>query len=742
MSRRSPIDQMKWWKSMRDHRYIRFFLFFLLGIFLYISMISNVIPERFDVTVGSIVEEDIRSPITIENKQETEEKKKIAAESVEAEYTPRKEYAQNQVERINDLFALVSQINQEADQKEEESKQPVQLDENGEQTGLRNNDPITITIEERVEQLKQSLPFRTSSDLSDETLRTLLEANEQELIIAHESTTNAVFDVMSKQIKIDDLEGARQSVEERIVVSAVNSDLYDAMVELARFTITPNYIYDDQETERMRQAAIEAVEPVIIREGQILAQEGEVINRDVYDQLRLVGLLDEHSNVYPYIGLAILVGLLITMVVYYVSETQTSIRTNNTHLLMYIAIFFVTISLMKISSLLYVLDYQAITLVVPVAVGTMLITMLISPRVALFSSMIFAVCGSIIFNSESSGVINFTHGIYILFSSVAGVFFLGKSNRMSRILRAGLFVAVINVAIIISLLMLKNGQYSMVEIGSNIGFAFLSGFFAAVLTLGLMPFFEAGFGILSTMKLIELSSPNHPLLRKILTETPGTYHHSVIVGNLAEAACESIGANGLLARVGAYYHDLGKTKRPHFFIENQMKMDNPHDKISPQLSKTIIISHPYDGAEMLREHKMPKEIIDIAEQHHGTTLLKYFYHKANESSETTIPESQFRYPGPKAQTKVAAIVGIADCVEAAVRSMAKPTPDKIENLVRNIIADRLKDGQFNECDITLKELDTVAKSMCETLKGTFHSRIEYPEDIKIKEKVSKHAIKG
>lgn len=205
-----------------------------------------------------------------------------------------------------------------------------------------------------------------------------------------------------------------------------------------------------------------------------------------------------------------------------------------------------------------------------------------------------------------------------------------------------------------------------------------------------------------------------------------------MVANLAEAACEAVGANGLLARVGSYYHDVGKTKRPNLFIENQMNMENPHDKIAPLLSKKIIIAHVSDGVEMLKEHRLPKEIVDIAEQHHGTTLLKYFYHKANSEAEQPVPEADYRYPGPRAQTKESAIVGIADGVEAAVRSIAKPTPAKIESIVRKIIHDRLEDGQFNECDLTFKELDTVAKTICETLQGIFHSRIEYPDDIKKK----------
>lgn len=199
-----------------------------------------------------------------------------------------------------------------------------------------------------------------------------------------------------------------------------------------------------------------------------------------------------------------------------------------------------------------------------------------------------------------------------------------------------------------------------------------------------------------------------------------------MVANLAEAACESIGANGLLARVGCYYHDVGKSKRPHFFIENQLNMGNPHDRVSPETSRDVIISHASDGAEMLRKHKLPKEIVDIAEQHHGTTLLKFFYYKAKEQGKD-VKEEDYRYPGPKPQSREAAIISIADSVEAAVRSKKSPTQAEIQQLVHSIVQDRLQDGQFNECDISLKQLETVKRTLCETLNGIFHPRIEYPE---------------
>ncbi|WP_180320589.1 HD family phosphohydrolase [Alkalihalobacterium alkalinitrilicum] len=718
MSKRSPIDQMTWWKRVKDHRYLRGVLFVILGLFLFIAMLDNIIPEKIEVRMSQVADQDIRSPITVENKIATDQKRKEVLEAVQPVYVLKKEYAQMQVERVNDTFDLIHLVNEEMTKAELE----VQPGEESE----------TLSLEDRLNYVQEVLSSGTTNDLSDETVRTLLLSSSGQLQVARETTTNAVHAVMSERIAINDLEAAKQSVKGKIAISTVSNRLHDAMIETAQFAIIPNYIYDDKATERLQQEAVESVEPVIIREGQLLVKQGELINHEIYEQIRMVGLLDDAFNIYPYLGLAILVLLIIGMLSYYLNEAQTSVKTNNSHLLMFVLIFFITVTIMKITSLIERLDIPAIGLIVPVAVGAMLLTILIHQRIALFSSIFFAIIASIIFNNETVGTFNFTFGVYILFSCFAGVYFLGRSTSMTRILKAGLFVSFINMVTILSILLLKSFQQGWIEIGMHLGFAFVSGFIAAVLTLGLVPFFEAGFGILSTTKLIELSNPNHPLLRKILLEAPGTYHHSVVVGNLAEAACESIGANGLLARVGSYYHDIGKTKRPHFFIENQMKIDNPHDKISPQLSKTIIISHPYDGADMLKEYKMPKEIIDIAEQHHGTTLLKYFYHKANQETDQTIPEEQFRYPGPKARTKEAAIVGIADCIEAAVRSLNKPTPDKISTMIRKIVNDRLEDGQFNECDLTLKELDKVAVSMYETLQGTFHSRIEYPDDPKEK----------
>jgi putative nucleotidyltransferase with HDIG domain len=255
------------------------------------------------------------------------------------------------------------------------------------------------------------------------------------------------------------------------------------------------------------------------------------------------------------------------------------------------------------------------------------------------------------------------------------------------------------------------------------------------LTTGLLPFFESAFGLLTPMRLLELANPNHPLLRKLLLEAPGTYHHSLIVGNLAEAAAEAVGADPLLCRVGAYYHDVGKTKRPAFFVENQMTKENPHDKIAPSLSHLIITSHVRDGLELQEQYRLPSSIRDICAQHHGTTVLWYFYNKALEQDKSgNVSIDSYRYPGPKPQSKEAAIVMLCDAVEAAVRSMARPTPQRIEAVIRKIIRDRLQDGQLDESQLTLRDLDKAAEAFMQTLNGIYHPRIEYPDPAKVSAK--------
>jgi len=697
-------------------------LFALMGAVLFISLYTNVKPEKLNIQKFQVADQTIRSPITVIDQDSTEKKREAAVSQVQDVFILKREYAENRVDLVTSIFQSAIEVKDDIEKERRafEERQN-QLDSETEKEEFKEP-----SLNDQLTSLKEKLTEDVIRDLSDVSLTALLKASEQELSIARDIAVTAINQVMNTRIPADEVERAKRRVEEEIKYTSLKSELKSATIELARFAVIQNEFYDPNATEELRKQTYENVDPVRILQGQIIVEEGHLITSDIYRQLELVGLLNTDKSLLPFIGLTLFILIVLSLLYYFYSEEKFKKENGKNELLLLSLIFTISIVIMKILSIIKDATYSEIYYIYPIAMATMLIKLLINERVAIVTTIVLSLTGTIMFNDSVTGTFNFPVGMYILFSGLAGILFLTNQNGRSKILRTGFLVSAINILVLLTLLLLKNTQLPGIEYGIQFLLAIISGIGSSVLTIGFLPFFEAGFGILSAMKLIELSNPNHPLLKKILTEAPGTYHHSVMVANLAESACEAIGANGLLARVGCYYHDIGKTKRPKYFIENQMNHNNPHDQLPPETSKNIIIAHAVEGAEMLREYKMPKEIIDIAEQHHGTTLLKYFYHKAEKMGKE-VKEEDYRYPGPKAQTKESAIIGIADSVEAAVRSMSHPTSEQIEQLVNQIISDRLHDGQLTECDLTFREIEIVAKTLCNTLNGIFHNRIEYPE---------------
>lgn len=508
--------------------------------------------------------------------------------------------------------------------------------------------------------------------------------------------------------------------------SAFPAELVNIVVVMARSSIVETETYNEDMTTARQQQAKNLVEETRILQGQIIVQEGERVTKDIYRQLELLGLLNDESNSRMLIGLAMMTLLQMGILYMLFNQWTASNARKQNAITMVFFVYMLGLVILKILSM--VADEFAIHIafLFPTAMIPMLLRLLINEKVAFIMSVLMAASAGIMLNTQYGAVMNIEIVLYILFGSVVALLFLRTGEKTSHVLKACALVSGVNFIYIFFYIVMTQTTYTAEELLFYTIAAVVSGMLSGMLTLGLLPFFESAFGILSTMRLIELSNPNHPLLKKILTETPGTYHHSVMVANLADSACEAIGADGLLARVGCYYHDIGKTKRPAYFIENQMGK-NPHDLLPPDESARIIIEHTTYGAQLLAEHKMPKEIVDIALQHHGTSELKYFVYKAKEMG-IEVEEAQYRYPGPKPQTKEAAVISVADSVEAAVRSMKDPTPQNIRSLIQSIIKDRIQDGQFNECDISLKELKMIEEAFCETLNGIFHSRIEYPKE--------------
>lgn len=706
-------------KNLLRHTFLQVLLFIILALLSYVLMFSNVRPEKIDVELLQVAEMTIRSPKTVVDEEKTEEERQEVLTQVADVYTVKKEYAQNRADLAASIFDSAAEVKKELASKEE-----------AEDTSSISEEAFN---EKAVALLREQLTDEVNKAFSDEVYLSLLKADEDSLKKAKEYAITSVKLVMADKISAAEVENAKGQVEDDLNLKTISTDLKEATIQIARYAVIQNYFYDASKTEEQKEKALENVEPVQILQGQVLVEKGQLVDREVYRNLELAGVLNTENSILPFVGLVLLIALIFLGLLYFYRIYEKKNARNPANLLIFGLVYVISIVLLKgISTLSAMEEANDFSFFIPAALGTMLLKVLLDDRYAVSYTIILSIFGAIIFNEDATSNFNMMVGLYILLSGTSAILLLSVNQLKTRLFQTGLLLSLCQLFIILALVLTMEIQATKMDYASYVFAAAISGITSSILTIGLLPLFEATFGILSTMKLIELSNPNHPLLRKILTETPGTYHHSVMVANLAEAASEAIGANGLLARVGCYYHDIGKTKRPQFFIENQMNIENPHDKLQPATSKNIIFSHVTDGAKILSKNKMPKEIIDIAEQHHGTSLLKFFYHKAKESGED-VNEEDYRYPGPKPQTKEAAIISIADSVEAAVRSMKQPTKEKIAALVKSIVRDRINDQQFSECDITLKELDIIEQTLCQTLNGIFHSRIEYP-DAKIESK--------
>jgi len=669
-------------------------------------MVENVRGVTYDIQLTELSPETIRSMKTIEDTAKTEIDKEHAEEAVEPVYVFDEDIPNHRATFVTTIFDIVLEAKKK-------------IEENGEYTQEEQVDLLR-------EDFKKIFENQQSLTISDAQLKNLLAATKEQIEATRDTLASLVEANLDRPLRKENLITYRNEIESKIRQQpAILDSLMSVAVIVGRAAVVETEILDEEKTVVAKQQAREAVEPTRILQGQIIVQEGEVITREIYRQLELLGMLDNKVSIKPIIGLLFLILLQMAFLFVLFDRSKKEVSKKRKDLFVTVIVYAVALVTMKIIGLIAANFDVMLAFIYPSAMATMLVRILTNEKAASIVTVITAASAGIIFHEGYAAVLQMDAALYILFGGFAALIFMRSFEKRSDILQAVAIITLVNVIFIAFYLLMSQSGYQFKEISFYLAAAIISGLLSGALTMGLLPYFESAFGILSTMRLIELSNPNHPLLKKVLTETPGTYHHSIMVANLAEAACEAIGADGLLARVGCYYHDVGKTRRPLFFIENQMGT-NPHDSLPPESSAEIIIAHTTDGAELLRKYKMPQEIIDICLQHHGTSLLKFFLFKAKEEGKQ-LDENTFRYPGPKPQTKEAAIISVADSVEAAVRSMKEPNAQKIQKLVQSIIQDRVQDDQFDECDISLKELKMIEDVLCETLNGTFHSRIEYPK---------------
>ncbi|MET0959271.1 MAG: HD family phosphohydrolase [Psychrobacillus psychrotolerans] len=694
------------WREWKNSRYLPFIVTFITAICLFFLLIGNVKESKYDFELFQLSPDTIRAVKTMEDSEKTEQERKRTELEVPAVYQFQDETAANQAAIVKSIFDSVLHVKENAKPEED----------------------TTATLVGKLKKDMAELAENASYvPLNDEMLASLINQNNIILEESKAKLSELVEKNLNEPIRLENISVSREKIGQQVNnIFLYSQDYRNVLINIAKTSIVPTEVENEILTQERIEQAKASVEPTRILQGQILVQKGEIIDRDVYRQLELLGMLTNKASYKPYLGVAIFVALTMWVLLGQTISKRKKTINNSKNLIVVAFSVILSVLMMKvIQSVAYNFDVM-IAFLIPTAMVAMLVYLLVNERAAYISNFVSAAYAGIIFQEGYTLVFQMEASLYILFGGVAGIFAMQRMQTNSQILRSSLIVSSVNIVFIIFYLLMTKASYEISDILFYIGAALASGILSGAMTIGILPFFESFFGILSSMRLIELSNPNHPLLKKILTETPGTYHHSLMVANLAEAACEVVGANGLLARVGCYYHDIGKTNRPGFFIENQVNGYNPHDSLSPEASRDIIIAHAVDGAKILRKHKLPKEIVDVAAQHHGTSLLKFFYFKEKEINDK-VEEEEYRYPGPKPQTKEIAIISVADSVEAAVRSMKEPNADKIKKLIQSIIKEKILDGQFDECDLSLKEIKKMEESFCTTMNGTFHSRIEYPK---------------
>ncbi len=517
-------------------------------------------------------------------------------------------------------------------------------------------------------------------------------------------------------------------VKSRIKPYELTPDQEQIVVTLIVGTLRPNLVFNEALTRKAQEKELKTIKPVVtvIKEGEPIVYEGELVTPEHVLVLKQLGMYGQIPNVLKYLGLWILTGLLGLLVDRFVYHFNRRIHTQLKYFGMTYVIVVLVVALSRF--LMEVELFSGLVnsyFLVPIPMAAMLLSLLVTTNI----SMLVCTVISILVATMMTG--DFYIFAFLFLSACVSTFSIFKRVSRSELMLAGYIVGAFNILFVVTLGLIR-------EIGDPLWFlsnglvSFSTGVLSSMITLAIVPYMESMFKITTQQTLLELSNLNHPLLRRLMMTAPGTYQHSLMVANLAEAAAEAIHADGILCRVGAYYHDIGKMKRPLFFTENQFSGENPHATLTPRMSKMVIAAHVRDGIDLAGKYNLPYVLRDFIAQHHGTSLVSFFFSQAMQTEEMSNPDAEresFRYPGPKPQMKEVGIVMLADSVEAAVRSLEKPTPNKIENLVDKIFHDKIDDDQLDECPLSLREIDAIKETFLRVFKGIYHSRIDYQEEL-------------
>lgn len=681
-----------------------YYLFAVAAVLLFFIFSFVATPEKYELNIHQIAPKTIVAPTNIVDIITTEKNRNEAAMKVEPVYMIA-EVDEQVLSTLDNIFEEMSLV----------EKYGLSIKE-----GLdKSNDEIEFT-KEHINYAKSLLK---SVELSDYQIQTLLNIENDQFSTLKMNIYSAVRSTLKTSIKEGNVEQTKDYIIQLLGYKVDIDVLQNLADPILSATIIPNIVIDENATKEARQRAIDSVEDVVYQKGQNIVLEGNRIYQNQYQIIKDLGLLKDKSIDYI-LYIMIFAYVIITLIISAISIGILRPKIFNDNIMIATFLIVIVFDALFCAIAKYVNIYF-----MPILLAPMLLSVLIGARMAIIGNITSTLFSILLLYSRGANVIG--EAAYIIVGNfIAGfavAWILHNSKGRQAMLFSGLVAGTINIAI---MLFFSVFVFNYVVITVENTFACLiSAFIAVLLAMGLQIICENILNLTTENKLLELSNTEHPLLRRMLLEAPGTYHHSMLVANLAEAAANAIGANSLLIKVGAYFHDVGKLYKPEYFTENQTD-SNPHDKISPYESAEIVIGHVRKGIKMAKEYRLPKKIRAFIPTHQGDTTTLYFYNKAIEMSNgEEVDINKFKYDGPKPHTKEESILMLADSVEAAVRSMNEHKRDDIESEIDKIIKLKMKENQLDESLLTIKDINDISKSFLNTLSGTYHERIKYPKVI-------------
>jgi hypothetical protein len=701
----------------RNSRRFGLGLLIVLVMVLTLVISSNYLPSRHHFQVGDVAGEVVVAPRTVifENREATEELRKQVASLVQDAYSVNPTALSTVVADVTSFFDQAQEA--KASLAPTTTAPPTSVPTSGSGTSFTTGLTPTTEAQVNLGLARARLRGEVPSTISDETLKLVLGASNETLLRLRADVSSVLRYLYAGSVTQTGLDSARQKLRGQSQTVTGDEAYRDAVYEIASAYIRPNQVFDEEATRARRDQAMQEVAPVMVSvlKGERIVQPGDTITEQTMLALSALGFVDRPLGWEIWLGSFIVVVLQLTVLAALLTRTNRPLLEDNTLMLAVatlIVIFAVLARIMVVPSLSGYL--------VPLAALAMITSIITKPRTALLLVSLQAI---------NIGLMTGMDFGFVMVALITAIFSLYPVSRLAQrieLLIAGALVAVVAGASVFAAELLREAP--VVDALRTSLWGVGNGALSMVLTVVILMIYEPLFNLTTPLRLLELANPSQPLLRRLMQVAPGTYNHSILMGNLAEAAAEAIDADPLLARVGAYYHDIGKTLRPEYFIENQLHVANPHDKMNPNLSKLAITAHVRDGEDLARRYGLPRPVIEIIRQHHGTSVLSYFYHKAKETTGDDVPEETYRYEEEKPTSPEAAIIMLADSVEAAAKAMKDPTPKKMQALIRQIFKQKVDDGQLDKSQLTFGDLEKIREVFETGLRGLAGHRIEYPKE--------------